>query len=302
MSKVALEEGERFGNIGRCAIDYLSLIKPRIVFLLVFSCFSAMMVAHHGFPNSWTTVFTALGLALSAGGANAINMWYDRDIDAVMERTKNRPLPAERLPARNALIFGITLESISIALLLLTAGLWATFFSTLGFFYYVFLYTMWLKRRTPQNIVIGRAAGAFPPLVGWAAMTGGIAVAPWIMFLIVFLWTPAHFWSLAISKKEEYRKARVPMLPVALGERAARRQSLLYNLLLLPVSVALFFTGAVGKVYLVAAFLLGIGFIFMSVKLIFEQARSSSVWAERTFHYSIFYLTALFTVMLADIR
>lgn len=283
------------------ASDYFSLMKPRIVALLVITSFCAMIVAGGGWPQGWLLLWTSLGLALSAGGANAINMWYDRDIDAVMERTRHRPIPSGRMEARNALIFGIALEIASILLLLPAAGLLPTIFSTAGFVYYVFIYTMWLKRRTPQNIVIGGAAGAFPPMVGWSAVTGALNVAPLLMFLIIFLWTPPHFWALAISKQEEYRTAGVPMMPVA-KDRAARQQSIVYDVLLLAVSVALYFTGYVGRVYLVFAIALGVGFLVHNAFLLREPNGPQSVWARRTFRYSVIYLTVLFAVMVINVR
>ena len=281
--------------------DYLALTKPRIVALLLITALCAMIVAQDGLPPVWTTLATLFGLALSAGGANAINMWYDRDIDRIMSRTRGRPLPAGRLAPVAALRFGIAAGIAAVVLLTATVGWLAAAMAAAGFAYYVFIYTMWLKRRTPQNIVIGGGAGAFPPLVGWAAVTGQVGLAALLMFLIIFLWTPPHFWSLALYKDEDYRRAGIPMMPVIHGWRSTKVQSAIYAVLLLGASLLLYLTGRVGIWYLAAAVVLGVVFVAYTLRLLREQAPHVR-WAKRTFHFSLLYLTALFAAMVFDVR
>lgn len=281
--------------------DYVALTKPRIVLLLVITAYCAMVVARGAVPDWRLTVFTLGGLALSAGGANAVNMWYDRDIDCVMERTRNRPVPAGRLPARAALLFGISAQAVSLVMMTLTVGVLAALIALAGFLFYVLVYTMWLKRRTAQNIVIGGAAGAFPPLVGWAAVTHQVSLAPVLMFLIIFLWTPPHFWALALYKQDDYRRANIPMMPLVQGEQSTKMQALGYTLLLMLASLLLYVTGVVGLIYLVAAVVLGLGFIVYGVALLVEQ-KPQDRWARRTFQYSLVYMLVLFVAMVANAR
>ncbi len=281
--------------------DYVALTKPRIVLLLLITGACAMAVAKSGLPAPRLLLLTLLGLGLSCGGANAVNMWYDRDIDPVMVRTQRRPIPAGRIQPRAALAFGIAAQAASLLILGAFVNPLAALLSLTGFVYYVFVYTMWLKRRTPQNIVIGGGAGAFPPLVGWAAVTGGVGVAAILMFLIIFMWTPPHFWSLALYKDEDYRRAGIPMMPVARGWQTTKSQSLAYSVLLLCASVLLYWTGVVGLLYLFAAMVLGMVFIGYSLVLLREPAPEVK-WAKRTFRFSLLYLTAIFTVMVLNMR
>lgn len=281
--------------------DYLALTKPRILLLLLITGGCAMVVARGALPPLAVLLPTLAGLALSCGGANAINMWYDRDIDPIMARTQRRPIPAGRLRPEAALAFGIACQAASLLLLGLMVNWLAAGLSLAGFVYYVFIYTMWLKRRTPQNIVIGGGAGAFPPLVGWAAVTGGVGIAAVLMFLIIFMWTPPHFWSLALYKDEDYRRAGIPMMPVARGWQTTKWQSLLYSVLLLGASLLLYFTGVVGALYLYVALVLGLVFIAYSLVLLREPAPEVK-WAKRTFRFSLLYLTALFVVMVVNVR
>jgi protoheme IX farnesyltransferase len=292
------------GGVDRSAVgrlllqagDYVSLTKPRIVVMLLLTGYCAMVVAAGHAPPPLLTLLTLAGLALSCGGANAVNMWYDRDLDPLMERTRERPVPAGRLAAGRALAFGIACQATSLTLLWLGVGWLPALLSFGGFCYYVLVYTMWLKRRTPQNIVVGGGAGAFPPLVGWAAVTGHVGLAAVLMFLIVFLWTPPHFWSLALFRNEDYRRAGIPMMPVARGEATTKRQSLAYALLLLPTSMLLYWTGAVGELYLLAAVLLGLVFVaYAAVQL--REHLPEVRWAKRTFHFSLIYLSVLFAAM-----
>lgn len=281
--------------------DYITLTKPRIMLLLLFTGFSAMIVALGRIPGWQVSIFTLVGLGLSTGGAAALNMWYDRDIDQIMGRTQARPIPAGRMAPGHALAFGIAAEVVAIAILGFGVNWLTALLAFAGFVYYVGIYTMWLKRRTPQNIVIGGGAGAFPPLVGWAAATGHLSWAAVWMFMIIFLWTPPHFWSLALYKNEDYVRAKIPMMPVVRGERSTKVQSLAYAVVLLASSVALYATGVVGRVYLAAALVLGVGFIVILVRLMIERAPQLE-WAKRTFRYSLLYLLGVFAFMLVNVR
>src|SRR5580692_11339738 len=240
--------------------DWIALLKPRVMTLVVFTGVIGLMVA----PGHLNVVlaFTAiLCITVGAGACGAINMWYDRDIDAVMRRTANRPIPAGRMDPASALGFGIFLACASVLMMAIATNLVAAGVLAGSIGFYVFIYTMWLKRRTPQNIVIGGAAGAFPPVIGWAAVTGTIDLVPLVLFAIIFIWTPPHFWSLALFANDDYRRAGVPMLPVVAGAEATRRQIVLYTLLLVPLSLAPWLLGFSGPVYAVAAAVLGVGFL-----------------------------------------
>ncbi len=281
--------------------DLVALTKPRIMVLLLFTGFSAMIVALGHVPSWSMTVLTLVGLGCSTGGAAALNMWYDRDIDQVMGRTQSRPIPAGRISERTALGLGLGLEALALVILGFGVNGLTALLAFGGFIYYVVIYTMWLKRRTPQNIVIGGGAGAFPPLVGWAAATGHLAWPAVLMFLVIFLWTPPHFWSLALYKNEDYIKANIPMMPVVQGERSTKWQSLIYAVLLLASSVLLYETHVVGRVYLVAALVLGLGFLVILARLLREQAPQLE-WAKRSFRYSLLYLLGIFGFMLANVH
>lgn len=280
--------------------DYAALTKPGIVLLLVITAYCAMVVAARGIPGIGVTAATLVGLALSSGGANSINMWYDQDIDRVMHRTQGRPVPAGRLAAGQALAFGVVCEAVSVAILVRWVNPLTAALSLGGFVYYVFIYTMWLKRRTPQNIVIGGGAGAFPPLVGWAAITAGVSPAALLMFLIIFMWTPTHFWSLALYRRDDYDRAHIPMMPVAAGEEVTKTQSLIYAGLTLAASLALFFTHTVGVLYLVVALVLGIGFVFFA-GMSYRERLPDTLWARRTFHFSLAYTTLVFAAMVLSV-
>jgi len=281
--------------------DLVALTKPRIMVLLLFTGFSAMIVALGHVPSWSMTGLTLVGLGCSTGGAAALNMWYDRDIDQLMGRTKSRPIPAGRISERTALVLGLGLEALALVILGFGVNALTALLAFGGFVYYVVIYTMWLKRRTPQNIVIGGGAGAFPPLVGWAAATGHLAWPAVLMFLVIFLWTPPHFWSLALYKNEDYIKANIPMMPVVQGERSTKWQSLIYGVLLLASSILLYETHVVGRVYLVAALVLGLGFLVILARLLREQAPQLE-WAKRSFRYSLLYLLGIFGFMLANVR
>lgn len=287
-------------GVGALVGAYFALTKPRILVLLLVTALCAMFVARQGFAPFGLTLATLAGLGLSCGAANAVNMWYDQDIDRVMARTQGRPIPAGRVRPVDALWFGLVAEAVSVLFLYLAVNPLAALLSFAGFVYYVVIYTFWLKRRTPQNIVIGGGAGAFPPLVGWAAVTGHLAWAPALMFLIVFLWTPPHFWALALYRQDDYRRAGIPMMPVVRGERATKWQSLAYAAALLACSVALYATHVVGEAYLVVAVVAGLAFLAMNVRLLAERLPEVK-WAKRTFHVSLLYLTVVFVAMVLDV-
>ena len=279
------------------AADLLDLTKPKVQSLLLFTTVTTMLIAGH--PSLGLILATCLGGYLSAGGAGAVNHWYDRDIDAAMARTADRPVPSGRIPAPVALWFGIALAAMSIVELCLLVNPLAAALSFAGFLGYVFVYTIWLKRRTPQNIVIGGAAGAVPPLVAWAAVTGSVSGTAVILFFIVFFWTPPHFWALSLLMKDEYAKVAVPMLPVVRGEAETRRQILLYTILLYAVTQLPFCAGGMGGIYLAASLVLGIGFIHGAVRLYNRATRSAAL---QLYLFSLAYLALLFGAMVADSR
>jgi heme o synthase len=279
------------------ARDYLSLTKPRIIVLLEVTAFAAMVMAARGWPGTWRVVVTLLGGALAAGGANTINMWFDRDIDRTMTRTCGRPIASGRIGATAALGFGIGLGAGGFAVLALFANVLAAVLATSALLFYVLVYTMYLKRSTIQNIVIGGAAGAAPPLVGWAAVTGRLDVTALFLFAVVFYWTPPHFWALSLLMERDYTQARVPMLPVVVGSRSTRIHIVLWTLILLIVTVLPFLARSFGWVYLAGAVVLNGVFLADAVRLLFDPSSRS---ASRLFHYSLLYLALLFTVMAVD--
>jgi heme o synthase len=285
--------------------DWIALLKPRVMTLVVFTGLIGLLIA----PGHLHPVlgFTAvLCIAVAAGACGAINMWYDRDIDAVMRRTRNRPIPAGRIEPGAALGYGVTLAVGSVIVMGLAVNLITASVLALSIAFYVFVYTMWLKRRTPQNIVIGGAAGAFPPVIGWAAVTGSVDLVPLILFAIVFVWTPPHFWSLALFANADYRRAGVPMLPVVAGARETRRQIVLYTLVLVPLSLAPWLIGFSGLVYGLAAIVLGVGFLVGVWRVATDRQDASGVSqtndapARAAFKYSILYLFALFAALAVD--
>jgi protoheme IX farnesyltransferase len=277
--------------------DYVALTKPRIMSLLLLTGLCGMIVGAGGWPETWLVVVTMLGLALACGGASALNHVLDQDIDRAMRRTSGRPVAADRMPAAYALEFGLALSALSFVLLASFVNVLTAVLALVGNLFYVLVYTRWLKRSTPQNIVIGGAAGAVPPLVGWAAATGNLTVPALFLFLIVFFWTPPHFWALALLIRRDYEAARIPMLPVVRGERATTRQILLYSLALVPITLLPFFWDTVGTLYLVCALLLGGAFIWLAVQLV---GRATPARARLLFHFSLAYLALLFVAMALD--
>jgi heme o synthase len=278
--------------------DYVTLTKPRIISLLLVTTLAPMLVAARGWPDSWTVLWTMVGGYLMAGGANAINMFYDRDIDSLMARTRLRPIPSGRMSPAHVLGFGITLGTAAFVLLWARVNPLSAVLSLLGLLYYVFVYTSWLKRSSPQNIVIGGAAGAFPPLVGWAAVTGDLGLTAFYLFLIVFFWTPPHFWALALVKQKDYGKVGVPMAPNVWGERHTLRQMLLYTLLLIPLTLAPVSYGGLGPVYGVSAAVLGGWLLWGVVRVMRAPNFTQPAWA--LYRNSLLYLALLFAAMAVD--
>jgi heme o synthase len=277
--------------------DYISLTKPKVHSLLLLTTVTTMYVA--ATPSPSRVLLTCLGGYLSAGGAGAINHYWDRDIDAQMARTADRPIPSGRVSPRAALIYGTILALLSVLLLATTVNVLAAALSLCGFVGYVGVYTIWLKRRTPQNIVIGGAAGAVPPLVGWAAATGHLSWTALLLFAIVFYWTPPHFWALSLLMKDEYAKVKVPMMPVARGEAETRRQILVYSILLYAVSQLPFCAGGLGTLYLGVSMTLGVGFVYGAVRLYRRADRRAAL---TLYLYSLAYLALLFASMVLDKR
>jgi heme o synthase len=278
--------------------DYITLTKPRIMSLLLITGLCAMFVGADGAPAAWLIAVTMSGLALACGGASALNHVIDRDIDRLMgKRTRARPLAAERMPPSRALEFGLALSAFSFVLLASAVNVLTATLALVGNLFYVLVYTSWLKRTTPQNIVIGGAAGAVPPLVGWAAATGNLTLPALWLFLIVFFWTPPHFWALALLIRRDYEAARIPMLPVVKGERETTRQIVLYALVLVGITVVPFVWGPLGLVYLGAALLLGSAFLALAFWL---RRDTTPRRASLLFHFSLLYLALLFAAMAVD--
>jgi protoheme IX farnesyltransferase len=285
-------------GVRQVAGDLLALTKPKVQSLLLLTTVTTMLVA--GTPSIGLIVATCIGGYLSAGGAGAVNHWYDRDIDAQMERTASRPIPAGRIAPRTALWFGIALAVLGFVWLTLTANVLAASLSFSGFLGYTLMYTVWLKRRTWQNIIWGGAAGAVPPLVGWAAVTGGLTGLPIYLFAIVFFWTPPHFWALSLLMKDEYAKVGVPMLPVVRGEDETRRQIVLYSVLLYAVTQLPFCGGGgLDAIYLLASLALGVTFVVLAVQLQRQATRKAAL---RLYLFSLLYLALLFVAMVADVK
>ena len=301
-----VEEAEEVATVGEAGAvarpsllrDLVTLTKPRIISLLLVTTIAPMFITPAGLP-SWRLILTVLVAGyLMAGGANAINMWFDRDIDTRMGRTRLRPIPAGRIAPTAALVFGIGLGAVAFFLFYRLVNPLSAWLALSGLLFYVLIYTMWLKRSTTQNIVIGGAAGAFPPLVGWAAMTGRIDLAAIYLFAIIFYWTPPHFWALALIKQREYARAGVPMMPVVRGERRTKMEMLLYTIFLLPLTVMPSFFGALGLIYLISATLLGLRLLWYCMQLLRETGVTPTAW--RMYKYSLLYLFLLFLAMGVD--
>ena len=280
--------------------DYLALLKPRVMSLVVFTAFVGLVAAPVA-VNPLIAVIAILSIAVGAGASGALNMWYDADIDAVMSRTASRPVPAGRILPQQALAFGLVLSALSV----MTLGVFVNWVAGAGLaftiFFYAVVYTMWLKRWTPQNIVIGGAAGSFPPMIGWAAATGSISLESVILFLIIFLWTPPHFWALALYKKSDYGAAGVPMMPNVAGEASTKRQIFAYSVVLAVVCVLPWVLDYAGAAYGVAAAALGLGFVWYAWAVLMMPADDRAMRpAKALFGYSLLYLFAIFAIYLAD--
>jgi protoheme IX farnesyltransferase len=297
---VGVERGTRARVAARPAHvvrDYVALTKPRVVVLLEIVTVFAMVMAKRGWPGLGLTASTVIGGWLAAGGAHAINCWFDGDIDASMGRTRSRPIPAGRIQPGHALAFGVILGVLAFALLAVAVNLLAAVLAIGGLLFYVFIYTMWLKRSSMQNIVVGGAAGAFPPLVGWAAVQGRLTLTALFLFAVVFYWTPPHFWALALLIRRDYMSASVPMLPVVVGERETRRQILLYTVVLVLVTLLPLLANLFGVIYLAGAGLLDAVFLATAVVAVRDESARA---ARRVFYYSMLYLALLFAVMAVD--
>jgi protoheme IX farnesyltransferase len=281
--------------------DYIDLLKPRVMSLVVFTGLVGVLIAPvHIHP--FEAALAVLAIALGSGAAGAINMWYERDIDALMTRTANRPLPAGRVAPDDALGLGVLLSIFAVLLMALATNFVAAALLVAAILFYVFVYTVWLKRRTPQNIVIGGAAGAFPPMIGWAAATGDVSLVGLSLFLLIFLWTPPHFWALALYRSDDYRRAGVPMLPVVAGPRETKRQMLIYTLVLVPVALAPTLLGSVGWLYGAVALVMSLAFIAHAVAVwrAPDDRRGHAV-ARRMFKFSLLYLAILFAALPLDL-
>lgn len=286
-------------SLGQTILDYYQLTKPRLIILFLITTAAAMWVAAQGRVEPLLLVVTLLSGTFAAAAANVINCWYDRDIDAIMERTQNRPLPAGRIKPWEALLFAAILAGLAFILLAVFANLLSACLAMAGIAVYIGVYTYWLKRSSPENIVIGGAAGAIPPLVGWAAVTGDLGWPAWTLFAIVFVWTPPHFWPLAMMIQDDYAKVGVPMLPVVAGDRSTARRILAYTLALLPLTLLLVYPlHAVGPIYAVAALILGGLFIYKAWQLL--QAPEDKQKARSLFKYSILYMMLLCAGMVVD--
>ncbi len=290
--------GVRLSEAG--ARDFFELLKPRVMSLVVFTAFAGLMLAP-GHINPILGVISILCIAVGAGASGALNMWYDADIDAVMSRTANRPIPAGRILPQEALAFGLTLSVFSVVILGLAVNWFSAGLLAFTIFFYAVVYTMWLKRSTPQNIVIGGASGAFPPMIGWACVTGGVSIDSVLLFLIIFLWTPAHFWALALFKMRDYGSVGVPMMPNVAGESSTKNQIIVYAVLTAFTAVAPMLTGLVGIGYGLFSTVLGLIFIYCSIAVRrMPDGDEKMVPAKKMFAYSIFYLFAIFSALMAD--
>jgi protoheme IX farnesyltransferase len=291
-------------SVSASAMDYVRLMKPRVMSLVIFTGFVGLMVAPVAM-HPFTAAVAVFALALGSGAAGALNMWYDADIDALMARTVSRPVPAGLIAPQEALSFGLIMSAIAVTLMALAATPLAAGLLAFSIFFYAVVYTMWLKRSTAQNIVIGGAAGAFPPVIGWAAATGSAPADAWILFGLIFLWTPPHFWALSLWTQKEYARAGVPMLPVTRGSKETRLQILIYTLIVAPFGLVPVATGLGGWIYLVVAAIGGIAFLWGAFRVFFSRAGEADApadmrHAKALFGISILYLFALFAALLVE--
>ena len=288
-------------------IDYFSyakaffnLMKPRVMSLVIFTCAVGLLIAPEKI-NFTNAIFSLMAVALGSGAAGALNMWYESDLDSLMTRTCLRPIPTGKLSKNQALVFGIVSSVVSIVALYIFSNLIAASILAITILFYVFIYTIWLKRKTPQNIVIGGASGALPPVIGWAIATNSITLEPIILFLIIFVWTPSHFWALSLYKSEDYKKARIPMLPITSGVKTTKFNILIYALILFPIAISPYFLNFSGLTYLIFAIVFSSYYIFISYRLFIEKKSViEKKLATKLFGYSILYLFMIFTFVLVD--
>tara|TARA_B100000749_G_scaffold276140_1_gene262868 strand:+ start:124 stop:1035 length:912 start_codon:yes stop_codon:yes gene_type:complete len=279
---------------------FFNLMKPRVMSLVIFTCAVGLLIAPVKI-NFEDAILALLAVALGSGAAGALNMWYESDLDSIMTRTCLRPIPTGKLTKKQALVFGIVSSLVSVIALYIFSNLISAFILAVTILFYLFVYTIWLKRKTSQNIVIGGAAGALPPVIGWAIATNGISLEPIILFLIIFIWTPSHFWALSLYKTEDYRKAKIPMMPITSGIQNTKANILIYSALLFAVSLAPFFLNFSGLIYLTISFILGGYYLFISYELFkAKKASAERKLANRLFGFSIFYLFIIFATLLVD--
>ena len=282
------------------AKSFFNLMKPRVMSLVIFTCAVGLLIAPVKIDFT-TAIFSLIAVALGSGAAGALNMWYESDLDSLMTRTCLRPIPTGKLSKNQALVFGILSSFISVVALYIFSNLIAATILLATILFYVFVYTIWLKRKTPQNIVIGGASGALPPVFGWAIATNSITLEPIILFLIIFVWTPSHFWALSLYKSEDYRKARIPMLPITSGVKATKFNIFIYALILFPTVLSPYFLNFSGFMYLIFAIVLSSYYIFISYRLLKEKSSIiEKKLATKLFGYSILYLFMIFTIILID--
>ena len=286
-------------NTGSSVEDFISLLKPRVMALAIFTSVCGLILAQKDI-HPFFFLLSILCISLGAGASGAINMWYDRDIDALMDRTKGRPIPKGKVNGFDALGFGVILSLVAVILLGLAVNYFAAFLLACSISFYIFIYTIWLKRKTPHNIVIGGAAGAFPPMIGWACATGNLTLYPVILFTIIFVWTPPHFWALSLYKDIEYSKAKVPMLPVVSGREYTIKQILIYSIVLFFITLLPYLFEFSGQIYLASAFLLNGYFLYLSYGLFKCPKNDRIVFASKLFKYSILYLYLIFLILVID--
>ncbi|HJV77888.1 MAG TPA: heme o synthase [Paludibacter sp.] len=290
----------RFNRWTQTISAFIEVTKPKILIMLIFTSLCAAFVADRGIPSISVLVAMLLSASLAAGGSAAINMWYDRDIDAIMKRTAKRPIPAGLLEPASVLAFGVILGILSIVIAYLFVNPLTALLNAAGYLYYAVIYTMILKRRTPLNIVIGGGAGAFPVLIGWAAVTGSLDTTAWLMFMVIFLWTPPHTWALALFKNDDYTKAGIPMMPVVKGARSTKIQSLMYMILLFACSLVLYQFGNFNYVYLVSALIFNSALLYCTWRS-WKEPDDQFNWAKKTFVCSLFYILGMFSSMVIGI-
>jgi len=280
--------------------NFYSLMKPRVMSLVIFTAFVGMILSSQQI-DFFSSAISLFFVALGAGAAGALNMWYDSEIDAIMSRTCLRPIPLGAISNKAALIFGVVLSFVSVYGLYIVSNFLSAFLLATTISFYIFVYTIWLKRKTTQNIVIGGAAGALPPVIGWTIINNNVSLEPIILFLIIFLWTPSHFWALSLYKTEDFKKAQLPMLPVIFGEKITKKNIFIYSLILFPVSISPYFLNFAGNLYLISSSLMGIIYIYMSFILLREKIRKKSeIISKKIFGFSIIYLFMLFFILLIE--